>query len=238
MVNEEFMLFREQLLKVPLFQGIDSEELSLMLGCIKPKIARFKKNECLAIAGNHFSGMGLILSGKVSIIKENVAGDRVIMTILGPGEIFGEMVAFSKQRVWPATVIAEEESQIIFISSDKIVGNCGRQCGSHRQLIINMLRTISDKALFLNRKLEYLTIKTLRGKIATFLLEQYQKTGQMTFMLEMNRDQLADFLNVSRPSLSREMGRMKAEQLIDFHRSSVRINSLEKLIAIVTENRS
>ncbi|HOJ77993.1 MAG TPA: Crp/Fnr family transcriptional regulator [Bacillota bacterium] len=238
MVKEEFTLFREKLLKVPLFQGIDSEELSVMLGCIKPQVVRYKKNECLAIAGNQFSGMGLILAGKVSISKENVAGDRVMMTILGPGEIFGEMVAFSKQRFWPATVIAEEESQIVFIASDKIVGNCERQCGSHRRLILNMLRIISDKALFLNRKLEYLTIKTLRGKIATFLLEQYQKTGQTTFMLEMNRDQLADFLNVSRPSLSREMGRMKAEQLIDFHRSSVQIKSLEKLIAIVTENRS
>jgi CRP-like cAMP-binding protein len=86
-----------------------------------------------------------------------------------------------------------------------------------------MLGIISEKALMLNRKVEYLAIKSMRAKISTFLLEQYKKTGKTTFMIPLNRNELADFLNVSRPSMSREMCRMKEEGIIDFHRASIRI---------------
>ncbi|HEY8349361.1 MAG TPA: helix-turn-helix domain-containing protein, partial [Clostridia bacterium] len=63
------------------------------------------------------------------------------------------------------------------------------------------------------------------------LLEQYKKSGKTTFMLAMNRNELADFLNVARPSLSREMCRMRDEGMIDFHRSSVQIRDMEALKA-------
>lgn len=221
-----------QLLSSLLFQGIESEELMIMIECLKPRIVTVKKNECLTVAGTDFTGLGIVLHGEVAVVKENAAGDRMIMAILGPSEIFGEMVAFSKERVWPATVIAQQESSVLFMPPEKIIGNCERQCVSHRKLILNMLGIISNKALMLNRKLEYLAIRSLRGKIATFLLEQYHQTGQTTFMMAMNRDQLAEFLNITRPSLSREMGKMKEEGLIDFHRSSVQIKSLSALIEL------
>ena len=92
-----------------------------------------------------------------------------------------------------------------------------------------MLRIISEKALLLNRKVEYLAIKSLRGKICTYLLEQHQRTGMTTFMLPLKRCELADLLNVSRPSLSREMCKMRDEGIIDFHRSSIRIKNMEAL---------
>jgi CRP-like cAMP-binding protein len=72
----------------------------------------------------------------------------------------------------------------------------------------------------------------MRGRIAIFFLEQYKKTGQSTFMLSMNRNELADFLNVSRPSLSREMSKMRDEGLIDFHRSSIRLKDIGALKAV------
>ena len=81
----------------------------------------------------------------------------------------------------------------------------------------------------LNRKVEYLTIKSMRGKIATYLLEQYNKFGKKNFLLPLKRDDLADFLNVSRTALSRELGRMRDEDLLDFYRSSIKLNNMEKL---------
>jgi CRP-like cAMP-binding protein len=96
-----------------------------------------------------------------------------------------------------------------------------------------MLGIVSDKALLLNRKVEYLTLKSLREKIAAYLLEQSKKTGTTTFMLPFTRHELADYLNVARPSLSRELGRMKAEGLIDFHGASVKITAVEALKRMV-----
>jgi CRP-like cAMP-binding protein len=119
----------------------------------------------------------------------------------------------------------------MYVPADKLVGQCSQSCIAHTKLIMNMLGILSLKALTLNRQLEYLSIKSIRGRIASFLLEQYKTSGKTTFMMTMNRNEMADFLNVARPSLSREMCRMRDEGIIDFHRSSVRIMDMEALKA-------
>lgn len=224
-----FSKWIEQLSSCELFHSISREELANMLECLNPTTCRYKKGEYITVAGERFTGIGIVLSGNAAVTKENATGNRVIMAMLGPGEMFGEMAAFSRNRVWPATVVAHGDCTTIFLPSEKIVENCERGCAAHRLLITNMLRIISEKAIMLNRKVEYLAIRSLRGKIGAYLLEQYKKTGKTTFLLPLKRHELADFLNVSRPSLSREMGRMKAEGIIDFHRTSVKIVDLKAL---------
>jgi CRP-like cAMP-binding protein len=219
----------------PLFQEIKPEELQEMLGCLKPKTSEFGKNEYISMAGDNFEGIGIILWGSAVVIKENAAGNRVIMAVLDPGDMFGEMVAFSDHNRWPASVYTQEPCAVTFLPPDKIIGNCPKACGMHKQLIVNLLKIISDKALALNRKVEYLSIKSMRGKIGTFLLEQSRRTGKTTFVLPLKRNEMADFLNVSRPSMSREMRQMKDEGIIDFHRASVRIRDVEALRRMVDQ---
>ncbi len=215
--------------KSVLFRDIKDEDLIVMLKCLRPKLDEYKKNEYIAVEGDKFEGIGIILSGEAVVLKENVAGNRVIIHILKPGDMFGEMAAFSSIHSWPATIYSQDKCTVIFLPPHKIVGECEKTCSSHRMLIMNMLRIISEKALMLNRKVDYLVIKSMRAKISTFILEQHKKSGNTTFMMPLNRNELADFLNVSRPSMSREMSRMKDEGIIDFHRLSVRINNIEAL---------
>jgi len=212
-----------------LFAQISDDELLVMLECIRPEIEQYSKNSFIALAGEPFRGIGIVLSGTVTVAKEDLSGNRSILSLLGPGEMFGEMAVFSGKKVWPATVVAQTDTTVFFLAPEKIVGNCARQCASHRHLILNMLKIISNKALILNKKLEYLSIKSVREKIGTFLLEQYAQTGQSTFMLPMNRNEMADFLNITRPSLSREMSRLRDEGIIDFHRSSIQLKDIEAL---------
>ena len=92
-----------------------------------------------------------------------------------------------------------------------------------------MLGILSAKALFLNQRVEYLAIKGMREKISTYLLEQYKINNKNTFTLPLKRTEWADFLNVSRTALSRELGRMRDEGIIEFYRTSVKINNLVML---------
>jgi CRP-like cAMP-binding protein len=219
----------KKLTKTKLFQDMNDEQIKVMLSCLQPEIEEYKKGEYITFAGEKYKGVGIILSGDVVVSKENAAGNRVIMDILSSGGMFGEMAAFGEKGLWPATVIAQGDCKVMFLPPEKIVGNCESSCISHRQLILNMLKIVSNKALNLNRKVEYLAIKSIRGKISNFLLEQYKKSGRTIFMLSLKRNELADFLNVSRPSLSREICRMRGEGIIDFHRSSFQIKDLEAL---------
>lgn len=216
-----------------LFDGIDVNDLSVMMGCLKPRICEYKKDEYIAIAGDKFESVGILLTGEAAIIKENVEGNRIVMAILQPGDMFGEMVVFSSNSIWPSTVVAQQDCKVFFLSKNKIIGQCERICPWHRTLILNMLKTVSERALTLNKKVEYLTIKSMRGKISVFLLDQYKKTGKTTFVLPMNRNDMADFLNVSRPSMSREMSRMKDEGIIDYHLSTFKIKDIDALRSAV-----
>ena len=92
-----------------------------------------------------------------------------------------------------------------------------------------MLQIVSNRALLLNKKVEYHSLKTLRSKIATYLLDEYKKNGQSTFQLMLNRNDLADFINVSRPSLSRELSKMRDEGFIDFFSTAIKIKDLAGL---------
>lgn len=225
-------MYQEWLLviqKAALFKSIEGAELNRMLTCFGSKVVSFEKNENICRAGEKYYGIGVVLCGKVMVTKENAIGNRIIMAKLKAGDLFGETIAFSDKTTWPATVIAVEDCKILYIEPNIIVENCRNTCVGHKQLIINMLKIISKKALNLNRKVEYLVIKGMREKVSMYLLEQYKRTGQLTFMIPLNRNELAEFLNVSRPSMSREIGKMKEEGIIDYYKSTFKILDLQTL---------
>lgn len=216
-----------------LFEDISLEDMKIMLDCLNPKVETCKKGELVARWGETMAGLGIVLEGSVSVQKEKADGTRMILHILTPGEMFGEMAVFAQERRWPATIQAQEDSAILFIPPDKIVGRCSSSCSFHRQLTTNMLKIVSERALRLNRKVEYLSIRGMREKLCTYFWEMYKRNGQLIFLLPMNRTELADFLNVSRPSMSREMCRMRDEGLIDFHLSTIKILDPDKIATYV-----
>lgn len=216
-----------------LFNNIATEDLKVLLGCLDPRMAAYKKGEFAARWGEPMEGIGILLEGSLSVLKENLDGSRIIMNILGPGEVFGEMAVFAQERIWPATIQAQENSAVLYVPPDKIVGMCPKSCSFHRQLTVNMLRIVSEKAMLLNKKVEYLSIRGMREKLCTYFWELYRKTGKIMLRLPMNRNELADFLNVSRPSMSREMCRMRDEGLIDFHLNTIKILKPDELAGYV-----
>ncbi|SDD48580.1 Crp/Fnr family transcriptional regulator [Sporomusa acidovorans] len=217
----------------PLFYGITADALEAVIHCLQPKVYTYSKGSYVTVEGERFTGLGILLTGKASVIKENAAGNRIVMSLLTPGDMFGEMFVFSTSKIWPLSVISQDECQVMFWPSIKIIGTCSKVCANHKQIISNMLTIVSEKAITLNRKVEYLAIKGMREKISTYLLEQYKLTASQTFTIMLNRNDLADFLNVSRTALSREMGRMRDEGLIEYYRSSIKIKNLDALTKVV-----
>jgi CRP/FNR family transcriptional regulator, dissimilatory nitrate respiration regulator len=199
-----------------LFEGIGRESLNIMLGCLKPRISRCKQREIIAAYGQPFEGIGIIAGGKVALTRETYAGNRIIMGILKAGDIFGETAAFSDSKVWPMTVIAQEDGILLFLPPGKITGTCSNICASHSALIMNMLKILSNQAAMLDKQIEHLSAKNLRGKISSYLLEIYRQQNSLTLTVPMKRHELADYLNIPRPSLSRELALMQDNGLLDF----------------------
>lgn len=215
--------------KTPLFHDIKEEDIICMLKCLTPQIQSYGKNETIVNSGDPVDSFGIILEGEATILKENSEGNRVILSIVKKGDLFGQMLVFSSKKVWTATVRVQHSCKVLFLKNSDLIARCGKMCPWHTTLLQNFIRIISDKALILNKKVEYLSIKSIRGKIATYLLDQYENTKSNTINLPLKRNELAEFLNVSRPSLSRELCEMRNEGIIDFYLSTFKIKDIKIL---------
>ncbi len=215
--------YRDALQSAALFRGIAPDDLEALFSCFNPFVKRYEKGEIAAAAGDPLTGVGIVVGGEVEILHENASGSKSLLTFIGQGQTFGEVAAFAGQTVWPATVTARKESVLMFIPPARFLGNCRRACDFHKTLVQNMLKILSEKAIRLNKKVEYLEIKGIRQKLCAYLLEQRKVNGSDTFILPMSKSELADYLSVSRPSMSRELGQMRDQKLLDFYLSSVRL---------------
>lgn len=218
------------LIKTPLFSGIPVQETVKLLECLWPRLEMYRKDEFVFLTGDAVRGMGLLLSGRLAVIKENALGQQLIITVLEPGDMLGEVAVFAGVEQFPSSVRTLAESVVVYLSQEQIVGICSEGCDSHRKMMMNMMTILANKALLLNKKVEYLSIKTIRSKICALLYEHGQKAGSLRrFVLRMNRNDMADFLNVPRPSISRELCLLRDEGVIRFDRSEFEILDEMKL---------
>lgn len=212
-----------------LFRGLSDEEILSLMPCFGANESAYARGDVLFQAGDPQQTVGLVLTGEIHVQKEDYAGNRFLINVLQKGDLFGEVSAFANLGQWANTVLAGSESRVLFMRVDRISKPCCRVCQAHQLLTENMLYLVANKALVMNSRINYLKMKGMREKLASFLLEQSAKMNNLTFNLSINREALADYLNVSRPSMSRELGRMKEEGILDFYRSSFIIRDIQAL---------
>ena len=221
--------YRQVLGKVRLFDNIGPDDTEKMLGCLGAALKNYAKDELILKAGDRITGIGIVLGGMVQIVKDDLYGKRSIMANIEPGDIFAEVLACVGIPKSPITAIAAEDAEVMFIGFERIVTNCPNGCGFHTTLIQNMLKIIAEKNLILSKKLDFIQIKSLRERIAAYLIEQSKAGGGAFFNIPFDRSGLADYLNADRSALSRELARMKEDGLIDYHKNGFKLLDLERL---------
>lgn len=225
--------YLEILKQVKLFEGIKGDELAAILKCLNAKTAEYSKRDIIFLSGDPVKSIGIVISGNVEIIKEDITGRQTLIAFLSEEDTFGEVMACANVQKNPYTVMAATEAKIIFIDYKKVVHSCTNACEFHSLLVQNMLKLIAQKSLDLSYKINYLLLKGMRQKIASYLTEQYLQQNNTIFNIALSRGQLADFLNVDRSAMSRELCRMRDEGIIEFWKNGFKIIDLDKLKAYV-----
>ena len=112
---------------------------------------------------------------------------------------------------------------MLLLDINLMLRTCNKACQFHQRLISNLLKIIATKNMILTRKMSYITHKTIRGRLLAFLEDQAERAKSNIFEIPFNRNELADYLCVDRSAMSRELGRMKKEGLLDFDRKTFRL---------------
>ena len=203
----------------PLFSGISEDELSAMLACLHVESRNFPKDAFLLRAGDTAESIGLVLSGSVLVIQEDVWGNRNILSKTGPGQTFAAAFACAPGSVLNVSAIAETPATAMFLNVKRVLNVCPSACAHHSRIIRNLLGELAEKNLRFSEKLTHMGQRTTRAKLMSYLSAEAQRLGKYEFDIPFSRQQLADYLVVERSGLSLELGKMRKEGLLDFNKS-------------------
>ncbi|MGN0994488.1 MAG: Crp/Fnr family transcriptional regulator [Butyricicoccus sp.] len=198
----------------PLFAGIETSELSALLGCLEAKTVRAAKNGVILLEGDPARYIGVVLTGGVQVVREDYYGNRSILARLAPGELFAESFACAGVPAMPVSVIAAADSAVLLLDCRRITAPCSRACTFHSKLIFNLLQVVARKNLAFHQRLEITARRTTREKLMAYLLAQAKQAGADHFTIPYDRQELADYLGVDRSGLSAELGKLRREGVL------------------------
>ena len=212
-----------QLLSTPLFEGIAPEDRQAMLGCVGYHVAQFHKGDIVALEGENVKHIGIVLSGAVDMVKEDIWGNKTMLVRMGKDDIFGETFACGSDNLSVVTFLVSEDARILFMPFGRVMRSCAMSCEFHHRLTENMVRIIADKNRDLMRKVEVVSKRTTREKLLTYLSLQAQLQGTRYFEVPLGRVELAEYLFVDRSAMTRELAKMKEDGLIDYDKNCFRM---------------
>lgn len=205
---------------IPLLKGIQPKEFGALLDCVGAKKECFERGAFIFLGGEQTKSIGIVLAGRVQVLKEDIFGNRAILNDLGPKAVFGESFVCGGSYVLTVSVQAVERSEILFLPFERVMRICPSACGFHSALIKNMVEMIAVKNIKLMENLEVTTKHSLREKMLTYLSQLAQAQGTLTVTSPLGRIDLADFLGVDRSALTRELKRMQNEGLLCFDKNT------------------
>lgn len=217
----------KEIKNVGLFRLISDEEQQRILNCSKSMVKIYPAGAYIFEQGEKPVRLFLLLKGKVYISKDFASGKRDVIYPVEEGNVFGEIFLFGEQSRYWYDAVAAEEVTVLEIPWDFFYHFCANACDHHKQLTQNMLEILSENNFKLTRKLHIVSTSSLRERLAIWLTDSMDESGRVE--LQMNREQLADFLGVARPSLSRELMRMQTEGMLEVAKKSIVVKDRKAL---------
>lgn len=215
----------EILLKCQLFKNMSFEEIEAICDMVSTNVSKYHKSETIFDEGDSCDSLGIVLKGRVELSTYFISGDVSNLITLNQSDIFGEAILFSPNDHYPVTVTSLTSTEILFLTKDNILNIIA----INSKFLENYLLLLSTKLLFFNDKFKLLSLNSIRGKIAHVLIKLSKEQNSLKVKLPFSKEKMALHICTRRPSLSRELGKMKNDGLIDFDKSYITILDYDSL---------
>lgn len=197
-----------------LFQGLEPAEWEQALSALDVTERAYEENEMIFAAGDCTERMGLVLSGSVTIESGDIWGNRTVLSHIGAGQFFAETYALLGESML-VDVRANEGCRIAFL---RLAALQGPERWAAK-LTRNLLSISARKNLTLSLRSFHTAPKTVRERVTAYLATAALRTGESEFDIPFDRQQMADYLNLDRTALSKELGRMRRDGIIDVRKN-------------------
>ena len=182
----------------------------------------FEKNSIVFLAGDTTDEIGVLSSGKVLIENNDPWGNRSLISVILEGNVFAESYALSGEKLM-VDAIAAQKSNIIFLSVKKLSILNEKLKNT---IYAELLQASVKKNLNLSARMFCTSPKKIRARMLTFLSHEYIRYGTAKFDIPYNRQQLADYINVERSALSKELAKMKDDGILDYRKNTFILKNL------------
>lgn len=221
---KDYLEYIPLLINNRLFEGINSDDIENILGCLNSFVKKYEKKETVIREGEPIPGIGIILRGSVQISKTDILGNINIIAEPRKNQIFAETFEATGIYASPVRVTSRENTKILFIQYGKMMNMCSNSCVFHTRMIANMMKIIAVKNTELNKKIDILSKRTIREKLmAYFLMEMNLQGKSRKIRLTFSKTDLADYICTDRSSMSREISRMQEDGIIQVEGRDIRI---------------
>ena len=197
-----------------IFNSMTPDEISASLCALQAEEKHYKRGQLLFHAGDITERLGIVLEGSVTIESNDAWGNRTILSHVGCGQLFAETYALLGDQPLLVDVAANEDSHILFLRIGGIQALAGHSELWAKKLTAGLLAISSMKNLHLTGRSFHTAPKTVRGRVMAYLNTVSLQARSREFDIPFDRQQLADYLNLDRTALSKELGKMQAEGLI------------------------
>lgn len=213
----------------PFFRGLNSKEVESILSVISHSVKSFKKGQTIAQRDEEVKNLCIVIAGSVKGEMVDFSGKILKIEEMNAPQPIAHAFLFGDKNRYPVDVIALEDCKILFIPKTDVV----RMLQQNDTILRNYLNAISNRAQFLSSKLWFLSFKTIKEKVAHYLLNLTHNESVKTIVLPKSHQELAEFFGVTRPSLARVFSEMQDEGIIKVDRREISIINRKKLLEMI-----
>jgi CRP-like cAMP-binding protein len=218
------------IIKSPLFSGMMPEEVMSAVSSAPHRIRRFKAGSIISQSDEPVNSFMLVIDGAVKGEMVDFSGRVIkIEDITAPGAIASAFIFGSRNR-FPVNVVAISDTKLMVIDKSDFL----KFLKSNDKILANFLDMISNRSQFLSEKIKFLNFKTIRGKLAQYVL-QTAGPDRSEFRLTMTQNELAEYFGVARPSIARVISEIEEEGLIMTKGKYLKILNKKRLTELTLE---
>lgn len=213
----------------PLFREITPERLFADLEEISFHTRSYKKGEILAQQGAVCNRLVILTKGSVRGEMIDYSGRLIKVEDIAAPRAIAPLFLFGEENRYPVEVTANEPTEVIELPKSSVLSLFRKNeqfLENYMNLSANYARTLSDKLFFMS-------FKTIRQKLASYLLRLYKQQQQTHITLDRSQQELSDYFGISRPSLARELAHMQEDGLLIADRKHITILQKEELVRLI-----